>query len=82
MALLSLRVVAFVAPVLVLVETGVGVDELHVFCLLSGSVFRRPGEKRRTIPQGAKIHASVQERMNRAASDCRPSNLPSNPTFF
>lgn len=35
----------------------------------------------RTIPEGAKIHASVKERMEHPESNYRPRNLPSNPTF-
>ena len=42
--------------------------------------WRMRGAKRRTIPEGAKIHASVQERMNHPANNYRPSNLPERTT--
>lgn len=38
--------------------------------------WRMRGSERRAIPEGAKIHVSVQERMQEAAHAYRPENLP------
>ncbi|MDE0690612.1 MAG: hypothetical protein OXI55_00020 [Gammaproteobacteria bacterium] len=68
MALL-LRVVAFVAPVLVLVEVGVGVDELHVFCPPVGVRFQRREAPHRV---GVGVHPALRRHPHvRQVDECR-----------
>ncbi len=50
-------------------------DELHDSY---EGIYRLRGTSVRKIPEGAKLHRSVEERMSREENDYRPKNLPEN----